>query len=151
MEDEAPSIKSYVNTITGQIQNSESCLCIHALSWSYILFMIKPPIILLVCFALKKHNPHTGETNYQHPLHSTPFKNKSPVMITSFHSFSSVFSSVFVKVPVAEPYFPFAFVENQPSSFNFKTSNHLTLRKKADLLIETVATWGSFVTQLSSL
>lgn len=78
------SIESYVYTITGQIQNSESCLCIHALSWSYILLIIKQPIILLVCFAFKKHNPHTGGTNYQHPLHSTPFENKNPVKIYPF-------------------------------------------------------------------
>lgn len=84
MEDEALSINSYVYTITWQIQNSESCLCIHSLSWSYILFTIKQPIILLVCFALKKHNLHTWGTKYQHLLHSTPFKNKSPVSYYPF-------------------------------------------------------------------
>lgn len=84
MEDEAPSIKNYAYTITGQIQNSESCLCFYALSWSYILFIIKQPIILLVCFALKKHNPHMWGTNYQHPFHSALFKNRSPATYYPF-------------------------------------------------------------------
>lgn len=55
---------------------------------------------------------------------------------------SNVFqnASVLVKLPVAEPYLPLAFVENQPSFFNFKIpSNHLTLKKNADSLLETVA------------
>lgn len=93
MEDEALSINSYVYTITGQNQNSESWMCIHSLSWSYILFIIQQPIILLVCFALKKHNPHIWGTNYQHPLHSTPFKNKSPESYYPFtvNSFWSIY------------------------------------------------------------
>lgn len=280
MEDEALSIRSYVYAITGQIQKSESCLCIHVLSWSYILFIIKQSIILLVCFTLKKHNPHIWGTNY-HSLYSTLFKNKSlatyypftvnsswsiykpleamleqeeygnidswepllafwfplvkpfghkqaagtmlyrggvfrcsvtckhcppvlsghklmgqqqkclkeaePFYFSALHSALSpgkstvmkhwerlfrqklraqpqygrnamdvlstnfLKASVLVKLPVAEPYLLFAFVENQPSFFNFKTSNHLTLKKNEDSLIETVATWGSFVAQLSLL
>lgn len=35
-------------------------------------------------FSLKKHNPHMWGTNYQHPLHSTPFKNKSSVTYYPF-------------------------------------------------------------------
>lgn len=56
------------------------CASMLCLDHIYYLSSNNPSFFWFV-LALKKHNPHTGGTNYQHPLHSTPFKNKSPVMI----------------------------------------------------------------------
>lgn len=61
-------------------------------------------------------------------------------------------ASVLVKLPLAEPYLLFVFVENQPSFFKFKiTSSHLTLKKNADSLLETSNLSYTSVAQLSSL
>lgn len=86
MEDEALSIKT---------------LCIHNYranleQWK---LSVHPCFVLIIytiyhqtshrSFALKKHNPHMWGTNYQHPLHSTPFKNKSPATYYPFTGNSS--------------------------------------------------------------
>lgn len=121
MEDEAPSIKNYVYTITGQIQNSESCLCFHALSYHIYYLLSNYPSFFRFVLLLRNIIP-TREGQTINILSTPPFLKIKvlqlviPLQLTHAHVYTNHWQQCLNKrsmetlTPCGSPSLPFDFL-----------------------------------------